>query len=196
MRYSSEITSGSLKVTESRVIADLLLQEISGEKWNRAIVDDNVLQTRSRNTALRIGRMLRRRLSSMDASLWALVRDGSKPTATHACLAAAIKSSPLLGDFLDLVVREEYRAFTPALTYLHWENYIEECHNRDPEMSDFTDSTRNRLRSTVFQILAQAGYIENTRTLKLQRVHIDSKVLAYLSAANEKYVLKCIQVSP
>ncbi|MCK5861269.1 MAG: DUF1819 family protein, partial [Candidatus Hydrogenedentes bacterium] len=55
---------------------------------------------------------------------------------------------------------------------------------------------RNRLRSTVFQILAQAGYLENTRTLKLQRVHIDDKVLRYLSAAEEKYVLKCIQVSP
>ena len=196
MRYSSEITSGSLKVTESRVIADLLLQGIAGEEWNRAIIENNVLQARSKNTAIRQARFLRRRLESMDAPLWKLVRDGSKPTATHACLATAIKSSPLLGDFLDLVVREEYRAFTPALTYLHWENYIEGCHNRDPEMGNFTDSTRARLRSTVFQILAQAGYIENTRTLNLQRVHIDSRVLAYLSAADEKYVLKCIQVGP
>lgn len=35
--------------------------------------------------------------------------------ATHACLAAAVKASPLLGDFLDLVVRDAYRSFKETL---------------------------------------------------------------------------------
>lgn len=183
-------------MAESRVAADLLLRGIDQKGWQEAVSKDNVLQTRSRETAVRLGRLLRRRLASMDASLWTLVRDGSGLTATHACLAAAVKCSFLLGDFLDLVVREEYRAYTPALTVRHWEEYLAACRNRDPEMGDFTEATRNRLRSTVFQILAQAGYIENTRTLKLQRVHIDSRVLAYLKSHDEDYVLKCLQVSP
>ena len=196
MRYSSDITSGSLKVSESRIVADLLLQGVDTTGWQKAIVADNLLQARSRETAVRMSRLIRRRLSSMEAPLWRLVRDGSLPAATHACLAAAVKCSCLLGDFLDLVVREEYRAFTQALTDRHWEDYLTACRNRDPEMGDFTESTRARLRSTVFQILAQAGYIENTRTLKLQRVHVDSQVLAYLKSHDEDYVLKCIQVSP
>lgn len=196
MRYTSDITSGSLKVAESRIIADLLLRGIEGADWQQAIVTDNVLQARSRETAVRLSRLIRRRLTSLDAPLWRIVRDGSLPAATHACLAAAVKCSYLLGDFLDLVLREEYRAFTPALTYRHWEDYLSACRGRDPEMGDFTESTRNRLRSTVFQILAQAGYIENTRSLRLQRVHIDGRVLAYLNDHDERYVLKCIQVSP
>ena len=53
----------------------------------------------------------------------------------------------------------------------------------------------DRLRSSVFQILAQAGYIENTRTLKLQPVYIASPVLDYLTAHQEHYVLRCIQVA-
>jgi hypothetical protein len=48
----------------------------------------------------------------------------------------------------------------------------------------------------VFQILAQAGYIENTRSLKLQTVHIADQVLRYLKANKEDYVLRCIQVAP
>ena len=39
-------------------------------------------------------------------------------------------------------------------------------------MPQWNESTRRRLRSSVFQTLAQAGYIENTRSLKLQNVHI------------------------
>ena len=52
------------------------------------------------------------------------------------------------------------------------------------------------MRSSVFQMLAQAGYIENTRSLKLQTVHVAEQVLRYLKANHEDYVLRCIQVAP
>jgi hypothetical protein len=53
-----------------------------------------------------------------------------------------------------------------------------------------------RLRSSVLQILAQAGYVENTRTLRLQTVHMASQVLDYLTDHHEHYVLRCLQVGP
>jgi len=196
MRYSADITTGSLKVAESRVIADLLLRGVSRQEWDQALYADNVLQTRSQETTKRLSRLIRRRLASMESDLWRLVRDGSGATATHACLAAAVKCSFLLGDFLDLVVRNEYRAYSPKLSNKLWEDYLVDCRNRDAEMGDLSETTRDRLRSTVFQILAQAGYIENTRTLKFQSAHIDQQVLKYLHAHEEKYVLKCIQVAP
>ena len=52
------------------------------------------------------------------------------------------------------------------------------------------------LRSSVFQILAQAGYVGNTRTLRLHSVHIASQMLDYLTDRHEHYVLRCIQVGP
>jgi len=132
----------------------------------------------------------------MDADLWKLVRDGSSVVATQACLAAAIKHSPLLGDFLDLVVREQFRLFRPKLSKPLWEDYLTDCRGRDPEMPVWNDSTRRRLRSSVFQMLAQAGYLESTRTLKLQPVYIASEVLQYLQDHRETYELRCMQVSP
>jgi translation initiation factor 2 beta subunit (eIF-2beta)/eIF-5 len=48
----------------------------------------------------------------------------------------------------------------------------------------------------VFQTLAQAGYIDGTRTLRLQTVHVAQPVLKVLEAHDEEYVLRCIQVSP
>ena len=63
-------------------------------------------------------------------------------------------------------------------------------------MPQWNETTRRRLRSSVFQMLAQAGYIENTRSLKLQTVHVADQVLRYLKANKEDYVLRCIQVAP
>jgi hypothetical protein len=195
MRYRADITAGSLKVAESRIIADLLLRGLDATEWQQAIIEQNLLQARTAETAKRLARLIRGRLETMDADLWELVRDGTGEVATHAVLAAAIKHSPLLGDFLDLVVRDHYRIFSQTLSNKCWEDYLDDCRGRDPDMPIWNESTKNRLRSTVFQILAQAGYIENTRSRKLQTVHIASQVLQYLEGHNEHYVLRCIQVS-
>ncbi len=63
-------------------------------------------------------------------------------------------------------------------------------------MPEWSVSTIERLRSSVFQILAQAGYLEDTRSLRLQTVHIAGEVLRYLREHDEGYVLRCIQVAP
>jgi hypothetical protein len=196
MRYRADITAGALKVSESRIIADLLLRGVDETGWQEALYAQNVLQTRSPKTASRLALLLRGRLELTQAELWKLVRDGSGTVATQACLAAAVKHSALLGDFLDLVVREQYTCYAEVLSTRLWEDYIEDCRGRDPAMPRWSDATVDRLRSSVFQTLAQVGYIENTRTLKLQTVHIASQVLDYLTEHTEHYVLRCMQVGP
>lgn len=196
MRYKAEITAGALKLPESRIIADLLLRQVDGEGWKDAIVTKNILQARSPATARRLTTLIRDRLATMGPDLWKLIRDGKGTVAAHAVFAAAVKHSPLLGDFLEIVVGEQYRLFSPALSPKMFADYLEGCRERDPEMPQWNETTRRRLRSSVFQMLAQAGYIENTRSLKLQTVHVADQVLHYLKANREEYVLRCIQVAP
>jgi hypothetical protein len=194
MRYRADITAGALKVQESRVIAGLLLRDVSAKEWRKAIYQENLLQTRSPKTAKRLSVLIRGRLALVEAPLWKLIHDGSVVEATHACLAAAVKGSFLLGDFLDLVLRDQYRTFKEGLTLTLWADYIQDCGGRDPDMPQWSESTITRLRSSVYGILAEAGYIDSTKTRKLQRVHIVQPVLRYLEKHHEDYVLRCIQV--
>ena len=180
---------------ESRMVADLLLRGVDSAGWRKAIFEDNVLQARNPATAKRLSRLIRGRLERMEPELWRLLRDGTATVAAHAALAAAVKHSRLLGDFLDLVVREQYRLYGVRLSNGLWDEYLDDCRGRDPDMPAWNESTKKRLRSSVFQILAQAGYIENTRSRKLQTVHISPEVLQYLEEHNERYVLRCIQVA-
>ena len=196
MRYRADITAGALKLPQSRIIADLLLRKTDAAGWKDAIITQNILQSRNPESARRLTRLIRGRLETMGPDLWKLVRDGKGIVATHAVFASAVKHSPLLGDFLRLVVDEQYRLFNPILSSSLWTTYLEGCRERDPEMPQWHESTRKRLRSSVFQMLAQAGYIENTRSLKLQAVHIAEPVLRYLRMNHEEYVLRCIEVTP
>ena len=195
VRYKADITAGALKVAESRIVAGLLLKGLDAKGWADAVVMRNVLQARSPATATRLVKLIRGRLETMDADLWKLVRDGKGAVATHATLAAAVKHSPLIGDFLDHVVREQHRLFAKTLSNRLWEEYLGRCRERDAEMPQWNESTRKRLRSSVFQTLAQAGYIDGTRTLGLQTVHLARPVVAYLEDHDEEYVLRCLRVT-
>ena len=196
IRYRADISAGALKVPETRVIADVLLRGVDELGWKRALLNENVLQSRNPATAIRLARLIKSRLTLMDAELWKMIHEGTGVVVVHAALASAIKHSILLGDFLDVVVREQYHIFNPALSNKLWDDYLSDCRGRDPEMPEWSESTRRRLRSSVFQTLAQAGFVENTKSLKLQPVHIAPDVLRYLADRNEEYVLRCIQVSP
>lgn len=195
-RYRADITAGSLKVTESRRIADLLLHEVDAAGWSDAILKRNILQAKNPATARRLAQLIRSRLETMGPDIWKLIRDGKGPVATHAILATAVKQSPLLGDFLGLVVADQYRRFGKVLSNKMFSDYLDGCRERDPLMPAWTEETRLRVRSSVFQMLAQAGYVENTRSLKLQSVHVADPVVRCLTANREDYVLRCLQVAP
>ena len=182
-------------VPESRIVADLLLRGVDAAEWKRAIEVDNVLRKRSPTTASTKALLIRARLRTMTSGLWLLVRDGSKPVATHAVLAATVKYSPLLGDFLDLVVRDLYRRFEETLKPQHWDRYVEDCHTRDPRTPDWSTGTLTSLRTRVFGMLTEAGYLSDARTRALRPLAVSPTVVSYLSAHGEDYALRCMQVS-
>jgi hypothetical protein len=194
--YRADITAGALKLPETRVIADLLLSHIDPEGWNEAIVTKNVLQARNPATARRLTQLIRGRLELMGPELWTLVRDAKGEVATQAVFASAVKHSRLLGDFLQIVVAEQYRLFSMALTNKLWDEHLQACRERDSDMPLWSETTSRRLRSSVFQMLAQVGYIDNTRSLRLKTVHLADQVVHYLRTNNETYVLRCMQVTP
>ena len=194
-KYQANFTKGGLMVPESRVVADLMLQDLDAEQWRQAIEVDNVLEKRSPITAATKAGVIRSRLQTMGPELWLLVRDGGRETATHAALAATIKFSRLVGDFMDIVLRDLHRRFEHSIRNQHWEHFLEECRNRQPDMPDWTDKTTDKLRTRIYGMLTEAGYINDSRNRVLQNVYVAPEVLAYLREAGEDYVLRCMQVA-
>ena len=193
-RYKANITAGSLLVSESRKIGQLLLEDVDKLGWKEAVENQNILQKRSLATANRIAALIKARLKLVKPELWSLVVHGDSRVATHAVLAAAIKHCRLLGDYLDLVVREQFRRLEDRLSLSIWDDYIIGCMQRDPLMKRFPDSTAVKARSNIHKILVEAGYLRDSRSKILQRIEIAPEVIEYLEINDEQYVLRCIQV--
>jgi len=195
-RYKANFTKGGLMVPESRLVADLLLRRVDAREWKRCIETENILRAKTVWTARSKVGVAKARLQTMTEPLWALVRDGSKPVAAHAVFAATIKFSPLIGDFLDLVVRRLFQKFEVELKPMHWDQFVEDCRSRDPDMPTWTQTTLDKLRTRTFRMLWETGYLADERSHRLQAVTISPEVMTYLRENNEHYVLRCIQVGP
>ena len=194
-RYKANFTKGGLMVPESRIVADLLLQGVGAAGWKQAVEVDNVLRKRSSTTASTKAALIRARLQTMTEGLWRLVRDASKPVATHAVFAATLKYSPLVGDFLDLIVRELYGRFEVTLKPHHWDRYVEDCRGRDRLMPQWSAGTLDSLRTRVFGMMAEAGYLSDSRTRTLKPVRVPPEVVQYLKESNEDYTLRCVDLA-
>lgn len=193
-RYKADIAGGALKVYESRLIADLLLQNATPEKWKEAVETENILQKTSINTAKRQATLLRTRLQKLNKEGWELVRDGSKPVATQIIFAAAIAHSNLLADFLDIAVRDRFRTSHRTLSRTNWETFVAGCHDRDAEMSDWSSSTVSKLGDTAFQILSEVGLLSDGKTTMLQPVAYERAVLDMLKRGGYDHVIRYMQV--
>jgi len=193
--YNGEIVAGSLLIPESRKIAELLLEGVDKKMWHRAVVVDNVLQKRSIATAKRQAKLIRNRLTLMTSDIWELIINGSSEITTQALLAASIKHSRLLGDFMDKVIRDHHRIYNKQLTQKAWDNYFELCARIDPVIDKWSETTKNKLGQVVFRVLAEAKYIDNTKSRLLLPVAVTTEIKKYLVDNDEDYVLRCMEVN-
>ncbi len=193
--YNAEISAGSLMLRESRIVAGLLLDRADDMAWHQALAVDNILQKKVPATARRMARLIRNRLELMSPELWEMVMHGNSEVARQALLAAAIKHSRLLGDFLNEVVKEHYKVFNEQLSVMDWKNFLAACAQRDGAVATWSDTTKAKLGQVIFRILAEAKYVDSTRALKLIPISLAPEVRQYLVSNKETYILRCMDIA-
>lgn len=194
--YNAELGAGSLLITESRKVAALILKGATDSDWQRFIHIDNELQKRSPSSTKRQTRLLRNRLEHVPRELLEIVVSGSNEASVQSILAAAIKHSHLLGDFMDSVIREHLRNFEPCLSAADWRKFLADCEQRAPVVGLWAESTRKKLGQVVIRCLAEAKYLDNTRSMCITPVSLTPEVRRCLEHHGETYTLHCMTLNP
>lgn len=180
---------------ESRIIAGLLLDDVDDSAWDHAVRVDNVLQKSSPATAVRQARLIRLRLETIHPSVWIVIRDGDKETASQLLFAAALNHSELLKDFLREVVSDHIRRLEQVLSVKAWEPFLQDCAARDPAVGMWSDSTRKKLLQVIIRMLAEARYLESTRSLRLLLPHLHPTVRQTLQDVGDGELVKLMELN-
>ena len=177
--YNAEISAGSLMLPESRRIAKLLLERPTPDRWNAALNHENLLQKKPA-TARRQARLIRSRLETLDEEGLRLIVEGEGELCSQILLAAAIRHSRLLGDFLRDVYSADLRTLEHTLSDRQWEAFLAECEHRDDAVSQWAESTCEKLFQVIVRVLAEAKYLDSTRRMGLTPPMLHPKTRAYL----------------
>ncbi len=182
-------------LAESRRIAALLLTHPSPDEWDHALKIENILQKNTPATALRQAQLIRNRLVTLDEEGWKLIAEGDMEVTTQILLAAAIKHSYLLGDFLRDVYARQLSRMEIALNSHLWDAFWVECTHRDGEIECWSASTRKKLFEVIVRILAEAKYLDSSRKKNLTPPSLHPTVISFLKRHGELDVLTAMKVS-
>ncbi|MCY1352065.1 hypothetical protein D9M69_383480 [compost metagenome] len=193
--YDSDLIGGSLQVRESRIVADLLLQNASAEQWYEVIQQENRLQKRTPASAKRVAQALRKRLERLDADFWQAIRDGDDELATQVVFCSALERNLLLVEFIETVVRDAFVTRAGVLEPYHWSEFLDERSHRDPAITTWTESSRKKMAQVVYRMLAEVGLLESTRSMRLQSLRIRPEARALLDNSYRQRIKACLEVS-
>ncbi|MDP1594023.1 MAG: DUF1819 family protein [Gallionella sp.] len=194
-RYNAEISAGSLMLAESRRIAALLLTQPSDAEWDHALKIENILQKNTPATAFRQAKLIRNRLVTLDEEGWKLIAEGDMEVSSQLLLAAAIKHSYLLGDFLRDVYARQLSRMELALNSHLWDAFWVECVHRDGDIEQWSASTRKKLFEVIVRILVEAKYLDSSKKKNMTPPSLHPTVISFLKRHGEFDVVATMKVS-
>lgn len=170
--YLGDVTGiSNLMVDESRTIAGLLLKGLSDDQWTKAIEEQNVIQKSSIQTARRQARCIAYRLRNLPSNCLTIIENGTSKEAKQMLLFALLNHSTLALDFFKYAVIEPQAVFKPEMPKRMWDNFLNQQYNES--ISQLADSTLNKIRKNLISSFVEAGYLENTKTLKYLNVFVE-----------------------
>lgn len=182
-RGGGSLTREQFLLREIRIVATLRLQGLSDGEIVQRVLDENLFQYPSKTNLRRIANVCLARLNALDAGvpvvparLTVVLADGMPAPASQVNLYAMMLVYPLVRSFMTECVGERMAHGNFHLTRTDLNAFFTNLQLQDPSAAAWTENTSNRIKSTLWNLLVQAGYLPNRTSETLQRPLLDPTV--------------------
>jgi hypothetical protein len=185
-QYVRDLTSGTLLLAESRLVAETLLLGLPECDWNRLFTEDNLLKKNSPHTAIRYARSIRRRLEPLGNAFIEAVIHESESSYTQLLMLSVMLTTPVLPDFMRQVVAETKRIYQLNLAADAWESFLLDRSRILPGLNDLSASTLKKSGNNIIRTLVEADYLNNNKQRRLQPVYVLPETRRWLHTLNRE----------
>lgn len=156
-RYLLSFTAANLALHQSRVIAQQY-REIGDWPTTASVVQkQNLIQARTKSALIRVSREISKRLQTLHPQQIDLLCDGTLDEQKQVLWLAVCKRYAYIREFAIEVIHEKFVRGDLELTEFDYISFYNRKADWHPELDAITESTRNKLRTTLFYMLRQAG---------------------------------------
>lgn len=171
-KYIGDLVGGSLFVTESRLIADLLLEKPSDAEFKARVIEDNILQKNSGKTGIRYARTVRARLNELDDEFTRQLVTQDGTSYVQMLMVALLVNSPIVIDFMKAKLAEARRTYKPNLEPNVWITFYEDITAVKPDLAELSESTIKKMGNNAIKALVDSGYLSDSRKKQIQPVYL------------------------
>lgn len=185
-RYALSFTTGGLLTREAAVMVPIFLNTQSWQHTKQQVIDNNLLQTRTITALTRITREAIQRLSTLSNTELELFDEASPTERNHVMWAATCRRYDFIADFAEEVLRERFLTFNTTLSHEAFDRFVTSKTLWHPELDDLAESTRVKLRSNLFRMLQEAGFV--TEQAEIAPALLSERVTQMLQERNPSEV--------
>ena len=179
--YLGDLIGGSLMIAESRIIAEFLLKKLSDEDWKKLIIEQNILQKKSGQTAIRYARTIRWRLEPLGEAYLKALLEADERAYLQLLMVALLIHSPVVADFMRMSLADARRTYMPTLPLDAWMEFFDTRIRAVPELGMFSESTIKKMGTNTVKALVDCGYLSSSRGRQIQPVYLLSEVKSWLN---------------
>ena len=187
--YNLSFTAASLRPELARIVAECYLKVSNWDLVRDHVLRSNALQCRSKSSAIRLERELRRRLGKLtETELVILAGENADDRAAIAWLAT-LKHTQLAFDFAAEVLREKLAMQDRVLRRSDYEAFVYSKSFIHPSLNRLRPSSRSKIRQVLLLMLSEAGLLGGGAALRtIQRPLLSPSVLRAIKADRPRWL--------
>ncbi|MCY4226668.1 MAG: DUF1819 family protein [Gammaproteobacteria bacterium] len=185
-------SAGSLLHYESVHLAALYLDLGNYRSVRKTVVAENLLQTRTQSTCMRICQEVLTRLQALNRDEIEFLVDCSHQEQPHLLWVAICRRYRFIGEFAVEVLREHHLNLKSRLGHEDFDLFFNKKSEWNPELDDLSTNTRNQLRWVLFKMLRELEYLNKQN--HIQPPILSRKLLELLYRNNPEDVM-CFPVN-
>lgn len=163
--YHLALTTGGLYLLESTVFVHTYFAVGNWDMVRKIVVEENLLKTRTRASAVRISREIKQRLQTLTHPQLLFLSEGNREAQRQILWLAVCKKYRLIREFAVEVIREKIFRLDLALTYADFDSFLNAKAEWHAELAGLTNRTRSEMRRVTFQILRDAEILDSDRQI-------------------------------
>ena len=163
--YNMSFTSGGLFFNESLKVAEVFLEKKDWKTVRDAVLENNIIQTRTESSLKRITREVITRLKLLTDNQLKLLISGYKHEQNFLLWLGICKKHEFIKDFAVEIMREKYLKFDYELIPQDYDIFYNRKSDWHPELEKFTETTKDKLRQVLFRIIREVEIVTGENTI-------------------------------
>ncbi len=159
-------TAGGLLRHESVSLATLYLDLGTYQAVRKKVVDENILQTRTQATCIRICQEVLTRLQALNRDEIEFLVNCSYREQAHLLWIAICRRYRFIGEFAVEVLREHHITLKSTLKQDAFDSFFNKKAEWNPKLEALSTNTRNQLRWVLFKMLCELEYLNKQNCIK------------------------------